>query len=346
MSNKIISINSKKNLQAYPRVYNRKGADKKYFLDTNRPIDSFTRLYASTNVVDMDATATSDNWDGVEFENPLDFAITTVEPAVVNEEGYFEAEYKATGSASTMTEEQRQVYGTATVAGETKFVVVKYNSNFVGAKGRQVFWTKTKDDISEKVGYAGIKDVNGTETTVLGIDGPGTVNNGAQYWNVVILDKKADDGNILAHYIFDFSSMIKAKPIATFDNENYYHKVEGNINQASYALTDSEKAFNAITDDNPIYPSEEYRQERLYYIISNGGGPHWGHQIPIYPANKMQQGDKSVNLCKTSSYTITISSGRIPDEDMYPNDVFARFYNVPSEDNTSYVLYYALVGEE
>lgn len=208
MSNKIIGIVSKKNLTSYPRLYNRKGADKKYFLDTNRPIDSFTRLYASTNVVGMDAVAASDNWDGVEFENPSDFAIAIVKPATVNEEGYFETEYKATGSASTMTEEQREVYGTATVAGETKFVVVKYNSNFVGAKGRQVFWTKTKGDISEKVGYAGIKDVNGAETTVLGIDGPGTVNNGAQYWNVVILDKKADDGNILAHYIFDFSSMI------------------------------------------------------------------------------------------------------------------------------------------
>lgn len=208
MSNKIIGIATKKNLEAYPRLYNKIDADKKYFLDTNRRVDSFTRLYASTNVANMGAAATSDNWDGVEFENPSDFAIATIEPAAINEEGYFEAEYKATGSASTMTEEQRQVYGTATVAGETKFVVVKYSSNFVGAKGRQVFWTKTKGDISEKVGYAGIKAVNGTETTVLGIEGPGTVNNGAQYWNVVILDKKADDGNILAHYIFDFSSMI------------------------------------------------------------------------------------------------------------------------------------------
>lgn len=209
MSNKIIGITTKKNIKPYPRTHNKLDADKKYFLDTNRRIDSFTRLYASTNVTDMDAVAASDNWDGVEFENPSDFAIATIKPTTVNEEGYFEAEYKATGSASTMTEEQREVYGTATVAGETKFVVVKYGSNFVGAKGRQTFWTKVKDDISEKVGYAGVKGVNGTETTVLGIEGPGTVNNGAQYWNVVILDEKIESGaNILAHYIFDFSSMI------------------------------------------------------------------------------------------------------------------------------------------
>lgn len=209
MSNKIIGITTKKNIKSYPRTHNKLDADKKYFLDTNRRIDSFTRLYASTNVTGMDAIAASDNWDGVEFENPSDFAIATIKPTTVNEEGYFEAEYKATGSASIMTEEQREVYGTATVAGETKFVVVKYGSNFVGAKGRQTFWTKVKGDISEKVGYAGVKGVNGTETTVLGIEGPGTVNNGAQYWNVVILDEKIESGaNILAHYIFDFSSMI------------------------------------------------------------------------------------------------------------------------------------------
>lgn len=209
MSNKIIGITTKKNIKSYPRTHNKLDADKKYFLDTNRRVDSFTRLYASANVTGMDAIATSDNWDGVEFENPSDFAIATIKPATVNEEGYFEAEYKATGSASIMTEEQREVYGTATVAGETKFVVVKYNSSFVGAKGRQTFWTKVKGDTSEKIGYAGVKDVNGTETTVLGIEGPGTVNNGAQYWNVVILDEKIESGaNILAHYIFDFSSMI------------------------------------------------------------------------------------------------------------------------------------------
>lgn len=209
MSNKIIGITTKKNIKSYPRTHNKIDADKKYFLDTNRRIDSFTRLYASTNVDNMNAVAASDNWDGVKFENPSDFAIATIEPVRVNDEGYFEAEYKVTGSVSTMTEEQRQVYGTATVAGETKFVVVKYSSDFVGAKGRQTFWTKTKGDISEKVGYSGVKDVNGAETTVLGIDGPGTVNNGAQYWNVVILDEKIESGaNILAHYIFDFSSMI------------------------------------------------------------------------------------------------------------------------------------------
>lgn len=49
MSNKIIRIATKKNLEAYPRLYNKIGADKKYFLDTNRRVDSFTRLYASSD---------------------------------------------------------------------------------------------------------------------------------------------------------------------------------------------------------------------------------------------------------------------------------------------------------
>ena len=131
-------------------------------------------------------------------------------------------------------------------------------------------------------------------------------------------------------------------PIATFDGENYYHKVEGNINQDNYALTDSEKTFNAITDDNPIYPSED-QQSRLYNIRITGGGPAIAHIIRVYPGVST---GKSILLCKTTAYTTTASSGRCPDEDMYPNDVFARFYNVPSEDGTSYTLYYALVGED
>lgn len=139
-----------------------------------------------------------------------------------------------------------------------------------------------------------------------------------------------------------------ATVIATFDGENYYHKVEGNINQASYALTDSEKAFNAITDDNPIYGSGSYSSVRLYIIQSGGGGPLYSHSIitNAYDSVSGPAYDK-IRLCKTSSYKeITLTSGRYPDEKMYQNNVFARFYNVPSEDGTSYVLYYALVGED
>lgn len=145
----------------------------------------------------------------------------------------------------------------------------------------------------------------------------------------------------------------KLKPlvtvIATFDGENYYHKVEGNMNQTSYALTDSEKAFNAITDNNPIYGSGKYSSTRLYHIDSNGGGPYYSHCITTnaYDKSNGQRAYDDIRLCKTSAYSeITLTSGRYPDEKMSPNNVFARFYNVPSEDGTSYVLYYALVGED
>lgn len=144
----------------------------------------------------------------------------------------------------------------------------------------------------------------------------------------------------------------KLKPlatvIATFDGENYYHKVEGNMNQASYALTDSEKAFNAITDDNPMYVSGSYEQIRLYEIRSNGGGPYYSHFMTtnVYDSAQGKRSD-TLSLCKTSvNNEVTLFSGRYPDEKMYQNNVFARFYNVPSEDGTSYVLYYALVGED
>lgn len=131
-----------------------------------------------------------------------------------------------------------------------------------------------------------------------------------------------------------------ATVIATFDGENYYHKVEGNMNQTSYALTDSEKAFNAITDNNPMYVPGDYEPIRLYAIKSAGGGPYYSHYI-------ITKSHNNISLCKTSiNNEVTLTSGRYPDEKMSPNNVFARFYNVPSEDGTSYVLYYALVGED
>ena len=343
---KIINIVSNKKLKEFKRLFNNKNSNPKYFIDSQKNTNEFIRLFGNTNNSEMTALATNTTWEGVKFENPSDFNLSVINKPSLNEDNIFVAEYKATGSVSTLTEEQREVYGTATVAGETKFVVVSYSDNFENAKSRQTYWTTSKES-TDKIGYAGLKNVNGNESTVLGIEGPGTVNNGAQYWNVVILDKASEDGNIIAHYIFDFSSIIKAKPIATFDNENYYHKVEGNINQEDYSLTDSEEAFNAITNNNPIYPSEHYNQDRLYCIFTSGGGPLHHHYMQIYPRDRIYQGGKSIGLCKTSSYTDSkILSGRVPDEDMYSNNVFARFYNVPSEDNTSYVLYYALVGED
>lgn len=149
------------------------------------------------------------------------------------------------------------------------------------------------------------------------------------------------------NFVKDNLKPLSSPPIATFDGENYYHKVEGNMNQERYGLTDSEKAFNAITDDNPIYGSGDFSSTRLYDISSSGGGPYYSHFLTTNAYNKNgQRLYDEIRLCKTSSYNITLTSGRYPDEKMSPNNVFARFYNVPSEDGTSYVLYYALVGED
>lgn len=208
MSNKIINLVSKKNLSSFPRILNKADADNKYFIDTLKNIDGLERLFSSTNTSDLGVTIDDISWNGVEFDNQPDFKIETVVPLNLTEEGVFESEYKLSGSPSIFTEAQRSVYGTAVVAGETTFIVVNYSDNLVQAKARQTFWTTEKDDISTKIGYAGLKSVNGLEETVLGISGPGTVNNGAQFWHVVILDENSEDGNIIAHYIFDLTSMI------------------------------------------------------------------------------------------------------------------------------------------
>ena len=174
--------------------------------NTLKRTDGFERLFKSATLGPGEAIAASSNWDGVLFTNPGNFKLETiVEPTVVD--NVVKAEYKAEGTASVMTEEQILVYGTATVAGETTFVVVRYTDNFKGAKGRRTYWTESKEG-GDKIGYAGLKDVNGLEETVLGISGPGTVNNGAPYWNVDILDEKSEEGKLIAHYVFDFTGLI------------------------------------------------------------------------------------------------------------------------------------------
>ena len=205
---KIINIVSNKKLKEFKRLFNNKNSNPKYFIDSQKNTNEFIRLFGNTNNSEMTALATNTTWEGVKFENPSDFNLSVITKPSLNEDNIFVAEYKATGSVSTLTEEQREVYGTATVAGETKFVVVSYSDNFENAKSRQTYWTTSKES-TDKIGYAGLKNVNGNESTVLGIEGPGTVNNGAQYWNVVILDKASEDGNIIAHYIFDFTKIIK-----------------------------------------------------------------------------------------------------------------------------------------
>lgn len=174
--------------------------------NTLKRTDGFERLFKSATLGAGEATAASSDWDGVLFTNQSDFKVDPVQEPT-NVDGVIQAEYKAEGTASVMTEEQRLVYGTATVAGETTFVVVQYADNFKGAKGRRTYWTENKEG-GDKIGYGGLKDVNGTEKTVLGISGPGTVNNGAPYWNVDILDEKSEEGNLIAHYVFDFTNLI------------------------------------------------------------------------------------------------------------------------------------------
>lgn len=179
---------------------------KVFKFNTLKRTDGFERLFKSASLGQGEAEAATSNWDGVIFSNPGNFKLETiVEPTVVD--NVVKAEYKGEGTASVMTEEQTLVYGTATVAGETTFIVVRYTDNFANAKGRRTYWTKEKSG-GEKIGYAGLKDVNGVEETVLGISGPGTVNNGAQYWNVDILDEKSEEGNLIAHYVFDLTALI------------------------------------------------------------------------------------------------------------------------------------------
>lgn len=181
--------------------------NKVFKFNTLKRTDGFERLFKSATLGQGEAEAATSNWDGVIFSNPGDFKLETItKPTIVDD--VVEAEYKAEGTASVMTEEQRLVYGTATAAGETTFIVVRYADNFKGAKGRRTYWTEDKEG-GDKIGYAGLKDVNGLEETVLGISGPGTVNNGAPYWNVDILDEKSEEGTLLAHYVFDLTALIK-----------------------------------------------------------------------------------------------------------------------------------------
>ncbi len=56
---KITSITSKKDLKVLQRTMNKKDADDKYFLDTNRPTESFNRLYSSETGLIKDITSLS-----------------------------------------------------------------------------------------------------------------------------------------------------------------------------------------------------------------------------------------------------------------------------------------------
>lgn len=131
--------------------------------------------------------------------------------------------------------------------------------------------------------------------------------------------------------------------IATFDGENYYHKVEGSVASGTdVELNEEEKAFNAITDSNPIMKNDK----RMFVIYRKSGsaGPDTVCAVDI----NVSDSNVFSNLAKSSTaFSNKPDKGKLPfDGNLYPNDVFARFYNVPSEDGKSYVLYYALVGED
>lgn len=134
-----------------------------------------------------------------------------------------------------------------------------------------------------------------------------------------------------------------ATVIATFDGENYYHKVEGRVaSNADVTLNEEEKAFNAITDSNPIIRNDE----RMFVIArkSFSAGPE---RVVAVAINISDSSASSILAKSSTAYSGKPDKGKLPIADeFYPNDVFIRFYNVPSEDSKSYVLYYALVGED
>lgn len=147
------------------------------------------------------------------------------------------------------------------------------------------------------------------------------------------------------NFVKDNLKPLSSPPIATFNGENYYHKVEGSIaSNEDLELNEEEKAFNAITDSNPIMKNDK----RIFVIdrasISSGGTYIGIVRIEANVGDIYAYTDlaKSALVATNEAY-----KGKLPSfGEFYPNDVFARFYNVPSEDSKSYVLYYALVGED
>lgn len=196
---KIKRLNTLKNVDCFPRLFNKAGkTNAEYFIDSNHSLSGFERLFNESNVIKTPEASieTGGNMSGVNFENDPSIKMTSTK-----EEGY--TLYDISGTCSTMTEEQQKAWSPEAVAGETEFVIIGYATNFVNAYKRKTGWVDNIEDEISKV-----KDLpeDGYLTVILGINGPGVANVGKPYYKVEIINKEE---NILATYIFDVSKLYK-----------------------------------------------------------------------------------------------------------------------------------------
>lgn len=107
--------------------------------------------------------------------------------------------YVVSGTAPKMSAEQAAAFGGADT--NTQFVVIEYATDLVGATKRVVGWVATAD---AKVEDERTLPSDGVQTTILGVAGTGTVRGDNNFYKVEIQN---DNGDVLATYIFDFSTL-------------------------------------------------------------------------------------------------------------------------------------------
>ena len=198
---KIKKLNTLKNVNCFPRLFSKAGKkNAEYFIDSNRPLKGFERLFNESNVVKTPEASveTGGNMSGANFENDPSIKMTSTK-----EEGY--TLYDISGTCATMTKEQQEAWSPEAVAGETDFIIIGYATNFVNAYKRKTGWVENiEDEIST------VKDLpeDGYITVILGINGPGVANGGKPYYKVEIIDI---EDNVLETYVFDVSKLYKGE---------------------------------------------------------------------------------------------------------------------------------------
>ena len=198
---KIKKLNTLKNVNCFPRLFSKAGKkNAEYFIDSNRPLKGFERLFNESNVVKTPEASveTGGNMSGANFENDPSIKMTSTK-----EEGY--TLYDISGTCATMTKEQQDAWSPEAVAGETDFIIIGYATNFVNAYKRKTGWVENiEDEIST------VKDLpeDGYITVILGINGPGVANGGKPYYKVEIIDI---EDNVLETYVFDVSKLYKGE---------------------------------------------------------------------------------------------------------------------------------------
>ena len=107
--------------------------------------------------------------------------------------------YVVSGTAPKMSAEQAAAFGGADT--NTQFVVIEYATDLVGATKRVVGWVATADaEVTDERTLSS----DGVQTTILGVKGTGTVRGENNFYKVEIQN---DNGEVLATYIFDFSTL-------------------------------------------------------------------------------------------------------------------------------------------